>query len=765
MNILKRLTLLLGHTLLLTATALAQTSEKPIMETSAYRWVADSIIQGPFKAYAADEFRIVSDYHAKPGFRHPVDQVWTRKNDLSAYPVLKTSNKLHAAIFNMGLDEMVNAVEPDMTLRTGKEWSGVWTRDVSYSIILSMAALQPEASRISLEHKISSDGRIIQDTGSGGAWPISSDREIWAVAAYEVYKATGDKAWLEKIYPVIKRSLEADLIVLESSDGLVKGETSFIDWRTQSYPKWMQMPDIYSSEALGTSCVHAQAWKTLGEVAARLGRADEAETYFKRSQAIAEAINSKLWCEAMGAYAMYTYGREYQMLNKRYETLGESLAILFGIASPERAKTITESNPLTPYGPAIFYPQIPDVPAYHNNALWPFVASYWTLANAKAGNEAGVMQGFGSVFRPAALFATNKENFNLDNGDIETQLNSSNMLWSLAGNLALTMKILFGIEYEADGIRFSPFVPKALADSRELNSLKYRDAVLNISIEGYGDEIKAFYLNGVECKAFVPADVKGVNDIRIVMTDNEIAPMKVNMQPNRRTSVTPVAGLYHDASLKSETINNRLEWHPIEEIAYYKVCRNGEVVARTRETKFDASAPGQYQVIGVDGNGVESFASKPLSNFPFSVHQFAGEARELVSAEACYKPSEQVQGYTGEGFIEVDHVSNKEISLPVKIRRAGKYSLSFTYANGNGPISTENKCAVRGLYVDGVRKGTVVMPHRGSGNWNDWGETNVIVLDLPAGKHEISLRFDPCDENINIRTNHALIDNLIIKIL
>ena len=72
----------------------------------------------------------------------------------------------------------------------------MWTRDVSYSIILSMAILQPEASRISLEHKISPEGTIIQDTGSGGAWPVSSDREIWAVAAYELYKTTGDEQWL-----------------------------------------------------------------------------------------------------------------------------------------------------------------------------------------------------------------------------------------------------------------------------------------------------------------------------------------------------------------------------------------------------------------------------------------------------------------------------------------------------------------------------------------------------------------------------------------
>ena len=67
----------------------------------------------------------------------PINKEWNLKNDISAYPRLSTDNRLHEAIYNMGLDEMVNAVEPDTTLRTGKEWAGVWTRDVSYSILLS----------------------------------------------------------------------------------------------------------------------------------------------------------------------------------------------------------------------------------------------------------------------------------------------------------------------------------------------------------------------------------------------------------------------------------------------------------------------------------------------------------------------------------------------------------------------------------------------------------------------------------------------------
>ena len=211
------------------------TERELFVQTDAYRWEGDTIYQNEFKAWADNPYQIRSTYKGRPGYFMPISQTWSRKNDLSAYPVLKGGNLLHQAIYNMGLDEMVNAVEPDTTLRTGKEWAGVWTRDVSYSIILSMAALQPEASMISLMKKVNPSGQIIQDTGSGGAWPISTDRMIWTLAAYEIYKVTGDKKWLEKVYPIALRSIEKDDLTIRSERGLVKGETSFIDWREQSY--------------------------------------------------------------------------------------------------------------------------------------------------------------------------------------------------------------------------------------------------------------------------------------------------------------------------------------------------------------------------------------------------------------------------------------------------------------------------------------------------------------------------------------------------
>lgn len=724
-----------------------------IVATDAYIWRGDSIIQGPYAATAPSPFEIVSTYSAQPGYGFPIDKKWSLKNDISAYPQLLTDNTLHAAIYNMGLDEMVNAVEPDTTLRTGREWAGVWTRDVSYSILLSMAYMQTEASKISLMKKVNVNGVIIQDTGSGGAWPVSSDREIWALAAFEIYKVTGEKSWLDYIYPIIKKSLADDSLTVATDCGLVKGETSFIDWREQSYPRWMQTADIYHSEALGTSVVHAQAHCVLAEIARLLGHKDVEKEASATARKIADGINKYLWMPEKGYYAMYRYGRNFLIINPRAETLGESLAIIYDIASPERARSITENNPTTPFGTAIFYPQIADMPPYHNNSLWPWVGAYWAIANAKVHNEPGTLEAIGAVFRPAALFATNKENFVLDNGDIATELNSSNMLWCLAGNIAITHKILFGINFLIDGIEFNPFVPEALNGTRTLKGFKYRNATLDITVNGYGDKIKSFSLNGKEHAPKLPGNIKGHNTVVITMDSAPIAPLKVNRVKNAKAPWTPAVSL----------VNGVLQWNPLEYIAAYNVLYNGEVIATTRCTTFDTDGrKGTWQVIGISGNGVESFASEPISNSNRQVISLPGEKTAAVSAEISYKPQAPVQGYTGKGFVEVDRTS-APIETSITIPADGTYGITLRYANGNGPVNTENKCAIRTLAIDGKRAGIVVMPHRGVANWNDWGMSNTVVVPLKAGEHKITIDYRPENRNMNLNTNHALIDNIIIE--
>jgi glycogen debranching enzyme len=313
------------------------------------------------------------------------NKTWTLTENLANRPKYTSEQPIVDALFNLSLEEAIKNIEKDSTFRTGAKWGGVWTRDVSYSILLAFAYHEPEVAKTSLRKKVKR-GRIIQDTGSGGAWPVSSDRTTWCLAAWEIYKATGDRAWLEEIYPIIKNTLEDDYkTIYDAKSGLYSGESSFLDWREQTYPKWMDNRDIYVSQNLGTNVVHYQAHRILAEIAKIKG--EPYAIYSERADNIKKGINDLLWMKDKGYYAQYLYGRDALLPSPRYEALGEALAILFEVADKSKAVSIIGKSPLTEFGATCIYPQIPDIPPYHNNGIWPFVQAYWNIAAAKTGNE------------------------------------------------------------------------------------------------------------------------------------------------------------------------------------------------------------------------------------------------------------------------------------------------------------------------------------------------------------------------------------------
>lgn len=674
------------------------------------------------------------------------DTSWKKTKNTAAFPQYHSNYILTTAIYNMSLEEMINAVEPDSTFRTGKEWAGVWTRDISYSIILSMAHLQPKVAMNSLMRKVNANKRIIQDTGTGGAYPASTDRIVWAIAAWEVYKATGDQKWLLSSYEIIKNSIEDDMLnAYDTATGLVRGESSFLDWREQTYPKWMQPADIYESETLGTNAVHFQANVILSEMAALLKHNDIAKKHRALAETIKNGINTHLWLPEKGYYAQFLYGRNYKIVSPRAEALGEALCILFGIADAAKTQSIVAKTPQTPYGISCIFPQIPGIPPYHNNGIWPFVQSYWAMASAKAGNAVSVLESIAAIDRPAALFLTNKENFVADNGDFAgTQINSSNMLWSLSGNIGIIHKIIFGINFENDRITFKPFVPKELKGKRSLNNFKYREAVLDISMEGYGQAILNFMVDGKIANPEILATLKGRHSIKIELDNKEI-PSVINKTANYFSPATPLV------SQKG----NELHWQKMENITF-QILKNGKEIGKTTAPtyKTEASTYGEYQVIAVDGNGVTSFASEPIIITPTAA--VAIYEAESVAAKAMLP----YKGFSGEGFVETSKTVNPTINFTVDVKEAGEYAIDFKYANGNGPTNTENKCAIRSLKEGDAFLGTLVFPQRGVQEWSNWGFSNSIKLKLEKGKHIFALSLDPANENMNGAINQAMLDYL-----
>ena len=89
-------------------------------------------------------------------------------------------------------------------------------------------------------------------------------------------------------------------------------------------------------------------------------------------------------------------------------------------------------------------------------------------------------------------------------------------------------------------------------------------------------------------------------------------------------------------------------------------------------------------------------------------------------------------------------------------------SVHVAHKTGNGPVNTENKCAVRTLQLDGEFKGTFVFPQRGKEEWSNWGYSNAVVVLMDKGKHTLQLVFEPANENMNGEINEAAIDSLIL---
>ncbi|MFD2999385.1 glycogen debranching protein [Pontibacter toksunensis] len=680
------------------------------------------------------------------------DTQWQLSQDISAFPQYASDYPLVEALYNLALEEMQKDIEADSTFRTGKEWAGVWTRDISYSIILGMAQLQPEVSMNSLMRKVK-NGRIIQDTGTGGAYPVSTDRMIWVVAAWEVYKATGNEIWLRETYQIIKNSLEDDYKnAYNQETGLVRGESSFLDWREQTYPLWMQPADIYESENLGTNGVHYQANLVASQMADLLQDKAAADKFKEVAERIKSGMNERLWQEEKGYYGQYLYGRNYKVLSPRAEALGEALSVLYGVADAERSRKVVASTPVTDYGIPSIYPQIPGIPPYHNNGIWPFVQAYWCLAAAKAGNEKALTESISAIYRPAALFLTNKENFVASTGDYAgTQINSDRQLWSVAGNLAMVYRVFFGIDMKADRLELKPFVPKAYAGNHKLSNLKYRNALLNFELSGYGNQIKTITLDGKALdKPEIPASLSGNHSIKIELANNEVGG-EVN---HRQDYVSPATPTVRYAA-------GKLSWPAVAGAVAYQVMKNGEELEKMTNTSLQVNADSyaEYMVVAVDENGVPSFGSEPVM-VVCDKHKLVFELEK--SAPKANLPYRE---YSGTGFVELNKQQNRQVQVNVTVPEDGVYAIDFRFANGNGPINTENKAAIRTLKKGSEYVGTIVMPQRGAGEWSNWGFTNAVEVPLQKGSHKISLTFEPANENMHGEINQAMVDYMrVIKV-
>lgn len=691
-----------------------------------------------------------------PVKRQPDPTGWKIKAPDNRFPQYTSRQTLVDALYNMAISDLASDIRPDGTYRAGKEWDGVWTRDVSYAIYLALAYLDPERSIASLRAKVNR-GRIIQDTGTGGAWPVSSDRLVWATAAWELYLMTGDRDWLRESRDVIAASVADDMLVTyDPQYNLMHGEQSYLDWREQTYPRWMQPADIFGSMCLGTNVVASHAFDVLDRMNRELGVTDTVSA--PRARSIATAVNDRLWIPNRGYYSEYLYGQPYPIASEATENLGQALAVIFNVATPDMARSIMKKTPVLPYGTPSVFPQMRDIKPYHNDAVWPFVQAFWNIAAAKAGNSAALTAGIGAIYRAAALFATNKELFVAHNGDYRgTAVNSDAQLWSAAGNAAMVLRVYMGMTLAEDGIHFAPVVPEALTGVKKLTGLRYRGSTVDVTVNGTGSEMLSFKIDGRLTENHVlPADIKpGHHTVEITLDNRPMPESEINLTEQTWMPATPTVTWTSPRNATMDCATPGVEY-----MLYLNGVSRQELV-RPEFNLYEAPMFTAVNFVPILDETVWGFSPRPYYYFPEGSLTRLNAPDFAPAGTSFIRDKEKAAR-----FVELTTRRNTRVAFRwTAPAEGGDYFIDVRYANGSGPINTENKCALRTLTVNGIAAGAIVMPQRGTGEWLSTGFSNMLPIRLKGGENVIAIEYiEPQNINMNVEVNTALIEYIrIIK--
>ncbi|HIE1461884.1 Six-hairpin glycosidase-like protein [Stenotrophomonas maltophilia] len=565
---------------------------------------------------------------------------------------------------------------PCECFQTGARWPYVWTRDVSFAADLALARLDPQRTRQSLQFKLSAarDGHtpglfVAQDTGSGGSWPISSDRVVWFLAARHLLD---DRAFADQVWQALQGTLAQDrAMVFDAQVGLYRGETSFLDWREQTYPDWTRedVRFIGDSYALSTNVLHYQALRLAERLAGQHGDARAAD-YKAWADALAQQIDARFWREDMGQYMSYIGEAAHPVPYVKVDLLGLSLGILAEVLPPERARRALAAYPMGPAGSPVVWPQESQQPIYHNRAIWPFVSAYSLRAARQLDDAPRIAAEIRSLMQGAALAGSNMENYELVSQAVHVEegalsgpvVNSERQLWSVAGYLSMVVEGVFGVQ---DDGRVQPKLPAVLVP--ELFGTHPR-----ITLEAGG-------------KRYVLERPQQLGDGLLVAGRTLTQGNTTTVQLMAAPSATGFGGTTAEANARAPATPTAPQ--ATRDGAGWSVpVTTGQVL--WKDGRAVAASNGQAHI---SDDGLQHC---------FSLTRREGALESLHSPTRCVGPQQVLKG---------------EDRWQFTAGQAGQVRLRLQYRNANGPINTGVTAAVKQLVLQcpgqPLQQHTVTLPH------------------------------------------------------
>lgn len=680
-------------------------SDQVIVENETFTLTGDSIIEGDIVVCAPNrncfesnlDISLLNDKYSNldtARVKFVEGEAWQMsKKRPPGIPEYNSNQPLVDAIYNMSIDRIEQAVDSNGQFDALHNYSRLYC-----AIYLSLAHIKPQQSMETLRAVVDHDSIIMQLEGQ---WPVESDHIGWATAAWEVYKATGDREWLDYSYHVIKKTLEINRrVLLDRNIGLIHGAGY-----TTNMPlgprrmNWMDYNDLFSCISLGNNILTAHAYRILDDMSDELGI--EENSFDEEAVKLKNAINQHLWNESRGCYSSFLYGMAFPYQSPTTDNTSQAMCVLWDIADDDRAENLIANTPVGDCGVNVTYPASTPIEPYFVNSSWASTQALWNIAAATIGNENALRRGLGALYRAQAMYQS--RGIHLQDLDIDE-------LGTGASNVAMVLRVLMGMNFTPEGIEFSPTVPVGMSGIKTFTGFKYRQAVINVSIEGNGNDVASIIDNGKKLEgAFLPNTAKGVHNIVIILTEKSSDNQKVTIHHNDIIMPpTPLVAWEND----SGRIMNYVDGMS------YRLSINGRLSV-LRDSIFAIPINNGFAELSVGATGmyVNSFMSKPLLRF--------NVPPQIVS-------------------IPNDNISH--LAFNVNVDEGGDYMIDVAYR----PTGTLD---VRELSINTHPMGTLVMTQikQPANKSDELAYSNMVTIRLLKGKNKVELNqillpkaFTPC---------------------
>lgn len=441
-------------------------------------------------------------------------------------------------LFTGGLSD-----EEKSVVIAGMGYCTPWTRDASINSSNAVSLLFPEIAKNTLISVLENkDGKIYID---GQYW----DKIIWTLGAWKQYLLTGDREFLKLSYEATVNTLEyMEQTEFDSEKNLFFGPACYGDG-VAAYPDEYAIsgdscilsyahlrPELCKNTkegipmiTLSTNCLYYRAYVIADMMADTLGLERK---YENKADTLKKAINSLFYMEDKG---FYRYMIDSFGGSDAQEGMGNSFAILFGIADSEKTEKILSSLQLTEHGIACVMPSFARYTTEkghygrHSGTIWPHIEAFFADA-ALMGNrkdlfekelfmlaQRAVRDGhFSEIYHPdtGERYGGLQE---MDNNGIIEWKSELKQTWSATGYLRLLFGCILGLKVSEEKIEFAPFMPNGITNV-SFNGIRIRDIELDVKISGSGNKISSFTVNGEKSDMYsLPLNSSGKYTVNIVL--------------------------------------------------------------------------------------------------------------------------------------------------------------------------------------------------------------------------------------------------------